>query len=155
MTAGALTNGYSMDTTLPCSSGFQVGNRVFKNHESGAYGNIGFAKALEVSCNTFFYRVGYNYWQRFGSDPADIDAKDPLVEEAKEFGFGSRTGIDLPGEAPGRIADRHWKQAYYESQKDYYCELATSRRPQAPATSSTSSPASSASRATSTAPATP
>ena len=133
MTAGALTNGYSMDTTLPCSSGFQVGNRVFKNYESGAYGNIGFAKALEVSCNTFFYRVGYDFWQRFGSDPADIDAKDPLVEEAKEFGFGSRTGIDLPGEAPGRIADRHWKQAYYESQKDYYCEL--SGKPQTQDTS--------------------
>ncbi|NYE35119.1 penicillin-binding protein 2 [Nocardioides cavernae] len=124
MTAGALTNGYSTDTTLPCSSGFQVGNRVFKNYESGAYGNIGFAKALEVSCNTFFYRIGYDFWQRYGSDPADIDAKDPLVEEAKDFGFGSRTGIDLPGEAPGRIADRTWKQAYYESQKGYYCDLA-------------------------------
>lgn len=124
MTAGALTNGYSMGTTLPCSSGFQVGNRVFRNHESGAYGTIGFAQALEVSCNTFFYRIGYDFWQRFGSDPADIDARDPLVEEAKDFGFGSRTGVDLPGEAPGRIADRHWKQAYYESQKDYYCDLA-------------------------------
>ncbi|WP_307853750.1 penicillin-binding protein 2 [Nocardioides palaemonis] len=133
MTAGALTNGYPMDTTLPCSSGFQVGNRVFRNHESGAYGTIGFAKALEVSCNTFFYRIGYDFWQRFGSDPADIDAKDPLVEEAKEFGFGSRTGIDLPGEAPGRIADRHWKQAYYESQKDYYCDL--SSKPQTAGTS--------------------
>ncbi len=124
MTAGALTSGYGLDTVLPCSSGFQVGNRVFKNYESGAYGSIGFAKALEVSCNTFFYRIGYSFWQRFGSDPADIDARDPLVEIAQEFGFGSRTGIDLPGEAPGRIADRHWKQAYYESQKDYYCDLA-------------------------------
>ncbi len=126
MTAGALTNGYSMDTVLPCSSGFQVGNRVFRNHESAAYGSIGFAKALEVSCNTFFYQVGYNFWQKFGSDPADVDARDPLVEIAKEFGFGSRTGIDLPGEAPGRIADRHWKRAYFESQKDYYCDIAHS-----------------------------
>lgn len=125
MTAGALTNGYSTDTTLPCSSGFQVGNRVFKNYESGAYGDIGFAKALEVSCNTFFYRVGYSFWQRYGSDPADVDARDPLVEIAKEFGFGARTGLDLPGEAPGRIADRRWKRAYFESQKDYYCELAS------------------------------
>ncbi len=124
MTAGALTNGYSMDTVLPCSSGFQVGNRVFRNHESAAEGNIGFARALEVSCNTFFYRIGYSFWQRFGSDPANLDARDPLVEIAKAFGFGSRTGIDLPGEAPGRIADRHWKQAYYESQKDYYCGIA-------------------------------
>ncbi len=133
MTAGALTNGYSMDTQLDCSSGFQVGNRVFHNHESAAEGTIGFLRALEVSCNTFFFRIGYDFWQRFGSDPANVDARDPLVEEAKEFGFGSRTGIDLPGEAPGRIADRHWKQAYYESQKDYYCYL--SSKPQTADTS--------------------
>ena len=63
---------------------------MFKNYESGAYGYIGFDKALEVSCNTFFYRVGYDFWQRFGSDVADVNAKDPLVEEAKTFGFGSR-----------------------------------------------------------------
>jgi penicillin-binding protein 2 len=124
MTAGALTNGYSTDTHLDCSSSLRVGNRDFKNYESGAYGSITFAKALEVSCNTFFYRVGLDFWQRFGSDVADVDARDPLVEEAKEFGFGAETGIDLPGEASGRIADRKWKRAYFESQKDYYCDLA-------------------------------
>ncbi|WP_121252021.1 penicillin-binding protein 2 [Nocardioides ferulae] len=124
MTAGALTNGYGTDTRLDCSSGFAVGNRVFKNYESGAYGYIGFDKALEVSCNTFFYRVGFDFWQRFGSDVADVDARDPLVEEAQEFGFGAETGIDLPGEAPGRIADRQWKRDYYESMKDYYCGIA-------------------------------
>ena len=124
MTAGALTNGYTEDTRLDCSSGFQVGNRTFKNYESSAAGSIGFAKALEISCNTFFYRVGYDYWRRFGSDVADVKAKDPLVEEAQEFGFGAETGIDVPGEAPGRIADRAWKLSYFESQKDYYCGLA-------------------------------
>jgi penicillin-binding protein 2 len=123
MTAGALTNGYDTDTRLDCSSALQVGNRAFKNYESGAYGYIGFDKALEVSCNTFFYRVGLDFWQRFGSDPADVDARDPLVAEAKEFGFGSETGVDLPGEASGRIADRHWKQSYYKSMKDYYCKI--------------------------------
>lgn len=128
MTAGALTNGYGFDTRLNCSSSFRVGNRDFKNYESGAYGLIGFDKALEVSCNTFFYRVGYDFWQRFGSDVDDVKARDPLVEEAKEFGFGSETGIDLPGEASGRIADRKWKRAYFKSQKDYYCRIA--HRPQ-------------------------
>ena len=124
MTAGALTNGYSFDTQLNCSSALRVGNRDFKNYESGAYGYITFAKALEVSCNTFFYRVGYDFWQRYGSDVADVDAKDPLVREAQEFGFGSETGIDMPGEASGRIADRKWKRAYFESQKGYYCGIA-------------------------------
>ncbi len=123
MTVGALQNGYSQATTLPCSSGFQVGNRVFKNYESGAYGYIGFQKALEVSCNTFFYRVGYNFWQKYGSDVDDVDAKDPLVEIAQTFGFGEKTGIDIPGEATGRIADRQWKRDYYESMKDYYCKV--------------------------------
>lgn len=124
MTAGALTHGYGTDTRLNCSSAFRVGNRDFKNYESGAYGYISFADALRVSCNTFFYRIGYDYWQRFGSDVADVDAKDPLVEQALDFGFGSATGIDIPGESSGRIADRKWKRAYYKSMKDYYCGIA-------------------------------
>jgi penicillin-binding protein 2 len=123
MTAGALSHGYDYGTRLNCSSAFQVGNRAFKNYESGAYGYIGFDKALQVSCNTFFYRVGYGYWARLGSDVDDVDARDPLVSTAKMFGFGKETGLDLPGEAPGRIADRKWKRAYWKSNKDYYCKL--------------------------------
>ncbi|HSV40905.1 MAG TPA: penicillin-binding transpeptidase domain-containing protein, partial [Nocardioidaceae bacterium] len=124
MTAGALNNGFTQNTRLTCSSGLQVGGRVFKNFESGSYGLIGFQRALEVSCNTFFYRIGYHFWQKFGTDVADVTAKDPLVSQAKDFGFGRETGIDLPGEASGRIADRKWKHAYYESNRDYYCKLA-------------------------------
>jgi len=123
MTAGALQHGYTQQTTLACSSGFQVGNRVFRNYESGAYGYIGFQKALEVSCNTFFYRIGYDFWQKYGSDVADVHAKDPLVGIAKTFGFGRATGADLPGEASGRIADRRWKLDYWQSNRDYYCRV--------------------------------
>ena len=73
---------------------------------------------------TFFYRIGFDFWQRLGSDVADVDAKDPLVEQALDFGFGSATGIDIPGESSGRIADRKWKREYYRSMKDYYCGIA-------------------------------
>jgi len=123
MTVGALNNGFSPDTRLDCSSGLQVGNRWFKNYESASYGSIGFDQALQLSCDTFFYRVGLSYWQRYGSDPQNVDAKDPLVEEAKDFGFGDETGVDLPGEASGRIADRHWKLDYWKSMKSYYCKI--------------------------------
>jgi penicillin-binding protein 2 len=123
MTAGALNNGFSPDTRLDCSSGLQVGNRWFKNYESAAYGSITFAQALQLSCDTFFYRVGLSYWQKYGSDPTNVNAKDPLVAEAKNFGFGSRTGVDLPGEASGRIADRKWKLAYWKQMKGYYCKI--------------------------------
>ena len=78
-------------------------------------GCIDFAKALQLSCDTFFYRVGYHFWQKYGSDPTERRTpRDPLVDEAKAFGFGRPTGIDLPGEAAGRIADRHWKLAYWK-----------------------------------------
>lgn len=133
MTVGALTHGYGRDTVLGCPSSLQVGNRAFGNHESSAYGSITFARALEVSCNTFFYQVGMHYWQTLGSDPDDVDARDPLVEEAEHFGFGAQTGIDLPGEASGRVADRTWKRDYYTSMKDYYCGIA--KRPQQAKTS--------------------
>jgi penicillin-binding protein 2 len=123
MTVGALNNGFTPDTRLDCSSGLQVGNRWFKNYESASYGMIGFDQALQLSCDTFFYRVGLHFWQKYGSDPTNVDAKDPLVEEAKNFGFGSETGIDLPGEASGRIADRHWKLAYWKQMKSYYCKV--------------------------------
>jgi penicillin-binding protein 2 len=123
MSIGALTNGYTTDTRLNCSSSVNVGNRAFRNYESGSYGMIDFATAITVSCNTFFYRIGLNFWQKYGSDVADVNAKDPLVAEAKEWGFGKSTGIDIPGEASGRIADRKWKRAYYDEMKDYYCGI--------------------------------
>ena len=123
MTVGALNNGFTPSTRLDCSSGFQVGNRLFHNYESESLGMIDFAKALQYSCDTFFYRVGYQFWQKFGSDPTNVDARDPLVNEAKAFGFGRPTGIDVPGESAGRIADRHWKLAYWKSMKSYYCGI--------------------------------
>jgi penicillin-binding protein 2 len=123
MTVGAFNNGLGPATRLDCSSGFQVGNRLFHNYESESYGLIDFAKALQVSCDTFFYRVGYHFWQRFGTDPTDVNARDPLVSEAKAFGFGRPTGLDVPGESSGRIADRHWKLAYWKAMKGYYCGI--------------------------------
>jgi penicillin-binding protein 2 len=123
MAVGALSNGFTPQSRLDCSSGLQVGNRWFKNYESASYGMIDFAKALQISCDTFFYRVGLSYWHKYGSDPDNVHAKDPLVAIAKQFGYGQKTGIDLPGEASGRIADREWKLAYWKAMKGYYCKL--------------------------------
>ncbi|MEU8221258.1 penicillin-binding protein 2 [Kribbella sp. NPDC048915] len=123
-TAAAMSAGYGPNTRLNCSSFFEVGNRKFKNYESASYGTISFAQALELSCDTFFYRIAYALWLKEGGNSSDINTRDPLVEMAKKFGLGKPTGIDLPGEVSGRIADRQWKKKYYDSMKDYYCKLA-------------------------------
>lgn len=123
MSVGALSNGYTPQSRLDCSSGLQVGSRWFKNYESASYGSIDFARALQISCDTFFYRVGLGFWNKFGSDPSNVHAKDPLVAIAKSFGFGSKTGLDIPGEADGRVADRQWKLEYWNAMKGYYCQV--------------------------------
>ncbi len=123
MTTGALSDDLSPDTRLGCTSGLQIGNRWFKNYESESYGDISFAEALNVSCDTFFYRVGLHFWQKYGSDAANSDAKDPLAAAAHSFGFGERTGVDIPGEASGRVGDRVWRASYYKEMKGYYCSM--------------------------------
>ena len=92
MTVGALNNGFSPSTRLDCSSGLQVGNRWFKNYESGIRGLHRLRQGAEVSCNTFFYRVGLHYWQKYGTDPTTSTPATRSCEQAKEFGFGSETG---------------------------------------------------------------
>ena len=128
-TAGAMTNGYSKRTRLDCSSFFEVGNRRFKNYESASHGMMSFDQALALSCDTFFYRIAYNLWLDEGGSSGNVDARDPLVEMAKKWGLGRPTGIDLPSESGGRIADRKWKKEYYDAQKNYYCALAEKPKP--------------------------
>lgn len=123
MTTGALSNGVSANTRFECGPGLQIGNRYFKNYESESYGMIGFAEALNVSCDTFFYQVGLHFWNQFGSNPADANAKDPLAAAAHSFGFGAPTGIDIPGEASGRVGDRKWLAGYYKAMRGYYCTM--------------------------------
>ncbi|MCL2543955.1 MAG: penicillin-binding protein 2 [Nocardioidaceae bacterium] len=133
MTVGALTHGLTTHQIYDCSPFVRIGNRDFHNDDSESYGPIGFAKALAVSCDTFFYQVGMHFWKKSGGNPDDVNAADPLVAEAKKFGYGRRTGVDLPGEATGRIADRKWKMAYWKQMKGYYCGIA--HKPQTPKTS--------------------
>lgn len=123
MTTGAITDGLPTDQHFVCGPGLQIGNRYFKNYESESYGSITFAEALNVSCDTFFYQVGLHFWNKYGSDPANAKAKDPLGAAAKSFGFGKPTGIDIPGEASGRVGDRQWKASYFKAMKSYYCTM--------------------------------
>lgn len=123
MTTGAITDGLPTDQHFVCGPGLQIGNRYFKNYESESYGSISFAEALNVSCDTFFYQVGLHFWNKYGSDPANADAKDPLAGAAHSFGFGKPTGIDIPGEASGRVGDRPWKASYFKAMKGYYCTM--------------------------------
>lgn len=121
-TAAAAAAGVPMGQTLyPCPSSITLGNRTMENHESSAYGNITVARALEVSCNTVFYQIGYNLWLKDGGNEPVANPRDAIEQMAKRFGLGSRTGIDLPSESRGRVGGRAFKTSQYQRFKDLWC----------------------------------
>ena len=110
------------------------------------YGCIDFAKALQISCDTFFYRVGYHFWQKYGTDPTDVNAKDPLVTTAKDFGFG-KPDRHRPARARPAAGSPTGTGSWPTGRRRRATTARSTRTP-GTATSCTSSPTSSASRAT-------
>ena len=103
-------------------SSYSIGGQVFKNFESKGYGPISLGRALEVSCDTVFYRLSHEEWKRDGGTKPKKNAKDWFYKTAHQFGLGAETGIDLPNEVTGRIPDRQWKQDYWKANKDAWCK---------------------------------
>ncbi|WP_405505524.1 penicillin-binding protein 2 [Streptomyces purpurascens] len=120
-TAAAINAGYSFDGPYQCSSSFSLGGQVFKNFESKGYGPISLGRALEVSCDTVFYRLSHEEWKRDGGAKPKKKTNDWFYKTAHQFGLGKETGIDLPNEVTGRIPDRQWKLDYWKANKDVWC----------------------------------
>ena len=124
MAVGALNNGFTPDSRLDCSSGLQVGNRLFKNYESASYGYIGFDEALQLSCDTFFYRVGLKFWQQYGSDETDVQRQGPAGRRRPSPSASGRGPVSTcRARRPGGSRTGRWKLAYWKSMRAYYCGI--------------------------------
>ncbi|GGT55821.1 penicillin-binding protein 2 [Streptomyces purpureus] len=120
--SAAVRAGYDFNDRYNCSSSYSMGNRSFANFESRGHGPITLGDALKFSCNTVFYRLGHQEWQRDGGIKPKKDAHDWFYRTAHDFGFGAETRIDLPNEVSGRIPDRQWKKSFWEANKDAWCK---------------------------------
>lgn len=123
-TAAAASAGYSFEDLYSCPSSYTVAGRTFRNYESEAYGDITLKRALEVSCDTVFYKIAHEMWLKDGGIRPVDDPADPMQEMAREFGLGRPTGVDLPNEAAGRVADREYKREYWERTREATCARA-------------------------------
>jgi penicillin-binding protein 2 len=72
---------------------------VFRDWKPEGHGLVNLRRALAVSCNTYFYTVGGGYGSVTGL------GKDRIKEYWQLFRLDKLTGIDLPGEASGVLAD--------------------------------------------------
>ncbi len=77
------------------------------NKYGGKHGLINVEQALEVSCDIFFYIVGGGFQEFPGL------GNDTLAYYARQFGYGEKSGIALPGEHPGLIPTSKWKRLNY------------------------------------------
>jgi penicillin-binding protein 2 len=90
---------------------------VFDNWTSANSGSITVGQALKVSCDTVFYQFGADFYDRYRNDQFGRGAL-PLQRDLRQFGFGSASGIDLPGEASGLIPTPKWKERFAEDNPD-------------------------------------
>lgn len=90
-----------IDTTtrIGCPGGFQYGDHFFKCLH--VHGSTDIYSSIEKSCNTFYYstvvKLGLDRWSKY----------------AKLFGFGRKTGIDIPEEYPGIVPSTEYYNKVY------------------------------------------
>lgn len=74
-----------------------VGHR-FVDRKSSCQSGVDVHRSLVYSCNTYYYQL---------ANELGIEA---LARFMRQFGFGERTGIDIPGEAAGVLPTPEWKR---------------------------------------------
>jgi penicillin-binding protein 2 len=128
-TVAASEAGFDLNGTYDCPALLTVGGQTFTNYETRAYGPMSLARALSVSCDTVFYRLGYKMWKRDGGLEA-TQPEEHVVRTARDFGLGSTTGVDLPGESAGSVPDREQVRSEFEQSRDDYCARARTGYPE-------------------------
>ncbi len=76
---------------------FNFGGHVFRDDKVGGHGMVDMYKSIVVSCDTYYYVL---------ANDLGIDA---IARFMGLLGFGSRTGIDIAGEAAGVLPSQEWK----------------------------------------------
>lgn len=87
-----------------CPGYFRLGRSTWRCYNRGGHGPIALVKALQYSCDSYFYSLGYEM------------GPDKHAEVGRLFGFGSLTGIGIDREIPGIMPDRQ----YYIDRVGYY-----------------------------------
>ncbi|MBX7148297.1 penicillin-binding protein 2 [bacterium] len=100
--AGLDTGKVDLTTTFNCGGGIQFGSRFFKCWNHGGHGAVALLRGIAQSCDVYFYKVGLAV------------GVDKLKEYAGYFGYGHKTGIDIPFEQAGLIPSSEWKEKRFK-----------------------------------------
>jgi len=101
MSVAGLQEGVAQTMNINCAGGW--GPYGYFHHCDEHHGAVNIHNAIPYSCDTFYYMLG---------DKLGIDT---ISKYATEFGYGQKTGIDLPGEQAGLMPSAQWKLRNYHA----------------------------------------
>jgi penicillin-binding protein 2 len=99
MSVAGLQEGIAQDLKVNCTGGW--GPYGYYHHCDEHHGAVDIHNAIPYSCDTFYYQLG---------DKLGIDR---IAKYATAFGYGQKTGIDLPGEQAGLMPSAQWLMKTY------------------------------------------
>jgi penicillin-binding protein 2 len=99
MSVAGLQEGIAQNLKVHCNGGADFYGHFY--HCDERHGLVDIHTAIPMSCDTFYYTLG---------DKLGIDR---IAKYATAFGFGQKTGIDLPGEQPGLMPSEQWMLKNY------------------------------------------
>ena len=91
-------NGFSVNAAYTCNGEFPYGDTVFNCWNKEGHGQVSLLNAVKYSCNVYFFNEGLKC------------GVDSIINKAKSFGFGEKTGIDISGELSPELPSRNWKK---------------------------------------------
>jgi penicillin-binding protein 2 len=91
---GAITENFQVH----CAGHANFYGRDFKCWKKGGHGSVDLRRAIEQSCDVYFYTVG------------NMVGVDKINKWATLLGLGVKSGIDLPNERQGLVPSTEWKR---------------------------------------------
>lgn len=87
--------------SVDCRSNLKLGGRTFRCWKQKGHRHTEIKKAIRESCDDYFYKGSL------------VLGNQKMSEGLKRYGFGEKTGIDLPNEFIGVVPSREWKLRKY------------------------------------------
>jgi penicillin-binding protein 2 len=116
--AALQTHIISPSTVLECTGSYTVYKsdgtvaQVFHNVDPGVFEAMTLPTAIEASCDTWFYQVGYDFYK------APPSMGHPLQAWASRFGIGRKTGVDVGPESAGLLPTPEWRHQRFTAKTD-------------------------------------
>jgi len=88
-------------SSVNCLGKIKIANRTFRCWKKTGHHHTNIIKAIRESCDVYFYKGSL------------VLGNEAMSKGLKRYGFGKKTGIDMPNEFIGVVPSRAWKMKKY------------------------------------------